>query len=96
MHALHHQVLCPLVNVPMIDYTMEFLARNDVREVFVFCVSHAKQLEEYLQSSTWAAHMEVCMACVLRYASLYVCLIGLVDICFVQSSLVARRWCILD
>lgn len=94
--ALHHQVLCPLVNVPMIDYTMEFLARNDVREVFVFCVSHAKQLEEYLQSSTWAAHMEVCMACVLRYASLYVCLIGLVDICFVQSSLVARRWCILD
>lgn len=54
-----HQVLCPLVNVPMIDYTMEFLARNDVREVFVFCVSHGKQLEEYLQSSTWAAHMEV-------------------------------------
>lgn len=53
------KVLCPLVNVPMIDYTMEFLARNDVREVFVFCVSHAKQLEEYLQSSTWAAHMEV-------------------------------------
>ncbi|CAN0204491.1 unnamed protein product, partial [Ectocarpus fasciculatus] len=53
------KVLCPLVNVPMIDYTMEFLARNDVKEVFVFCVSHAKQLEEYLQSSTWAAHMEV-------------------------------------
>ncbi|CAN0532364.1 unnamed protein product, partial [Ectocarpus sp. 8 AP-2014] len=53
------QVLCPLVNVPMIDYTMEFLARNDVKEVFVYCVSHAKQLEEYLQSSTWAAHMEV-------------------------------------
>ncbi|CAN0203281.1 unnamed protein product [Ectocarpus sp. 12 AP-2014] len=43
----------------MIDYTMEFLARNDVKEVFVFCVSHAKQLEDYLQSSTWAAHMEV-------------------------------------
>lgn len=52
-------MLCPLVNVPMIDYTLEFLARNDVQEVFVFCVSHAKQLEEYLQSSTWAAHMEV-------------------------------------
>lgn len=52
-------MLCPLVNVPMIDYTLEFLARNDVREVFVFCVSHAKQLEEYLNSSKWGAHMEV-------------------------------------
>lgn len=53
------KVLCPLVNVPMIDYTLEFLARNDVKEVFVFCVSHAKQLEEYLQSSAWQEQMEV-------------------------------------
>lgn len=67
------QVLCPLVNVPMIDYTLEFLARNDVREVFVFCVSHAKQLEEYLQSSTWAAHMEVwCGAVLHRFDSTYI------------------------
>lgn len=48
-----------MVNVPMIDYTLEFLARNDVKEVFVFCVSHAKQLEEYLQSSAWEEQMEV-------------------------------------
>lgn len=43
----------------MIDYTLEFLARNDVKEVFVFCVSHAKQLEDYLQSSKWPTLMEV-------------------------------------
>ena len=54
-----NKVLCPLVNVPMIDYTLEFLARNGVREVFIFCVSHAKQLEEYLDSSKWGEHMEV-------------------------------------
>lgn len=54
-----NKVLCPLVNVPMIDYTLEFLARNGVREVFIFCVSHANQLEEYLDSSKWGEHMEV-------------------------------------
>lgn len=53
------KVLCPLVNVPMIDYTLEFLARNEVKEVFVFCVSHAKQLEDYLSSSTWNEQLEV-------------------------------------
>lgn len=54
----------------MIDYTLEFLARNDVKEVFVFCVSHAKQLEEYLQSSTWAAHMEVSIIAWFKVAAL--------------------------
>lgn len=53
------KVLCPLVNVPMIDYTLEFLARNDVKEVFVFCVSHAKELEDYLNASTWGEQLEV-------------------------------------
>lgn len=53
------KALCPLVNVPMIDYALEFLARNDVKEVFVFCVSHAKQLEDYLQSSKWPTQLEV-------------------------------------
>ena len=30
---LHHQALFPLVNVPMIDYTIEFLAAAGVEEV---------------------------------------------------------------
>ena len=59
MFVTNMKVLCPLVNVPMIDYTLEFLARNDVKEVFVYCVSHAKQLEDYLQSSKWPAQLEV-------------------------------------
>lgn len=56
-----------MVNVPMIDYTLEFLARNEVKEVFVFCVNHAKQLEDYLQSSAWAKQMEVHMTRCMRF-----------------------------
>lgn len=47
------KVLLPLVNVPMIEYTIEFLAANGVEEVFVFCVWHAASLQEYLSQSKW-------------------------------------------
>lgn len=30
------KVLLPLVNVPMIEYTLEFLAKNKVEEVCIF------------------------------------------------------------
>ncbi|CAM9660632.1 unnamed protein product, partial [Choristocarpus tenellus] len=43
----------------MIDYTLEFLARNGVEELFVFCVNHAKQLKHYLDSSKWGSRMEI-------------------------------------
>lgn len=33
-HAIDHsQVLMPLVNTPMLDYTIDFLAQNNVKEV---------------------------------------------------------------
>ncbi|KAG5182444.1 nucleotide-diphospho-sugar transferase [Tribonema minus] len=53
------KVLCPLVNTPMIDYTLELLASNGVQEVFVFCVNHAQQLSEYLSAGAWGDGMEV-------------------------------------
>ncbi|KAL2622317.1 hypothetical protein R1flu_002522 [Riccia fluitans] len=43
------KVLLPLVNVPMIDYTLEWLASAGVEEVFVFCCAHAKQVTSYLE-----------------------------------------------
>ena len=49
------KVLLPLVNVPMISYTLEFLATNGVEEVFVFCSSHADKVEAYLRESGWLA-----------------------------------------
>eukprot|EP01018_Ginkgo_biloba_P038992 Gb_36377 [translate_table: standard] len=47
------KVLLPLVNVPMIDYTLEWLASVGVEEVFVFCCAHAKQVKSYLEKSSW-------------------------------------------
>jgi translation initiation factor eIF-2B subunit epsilon len=42
-------VLLPLVNIPMIDYTLEFLVAGGVQEIFVFCCAHAAQISEYLK-----------------------------------------------
>jgi hypothetical protein len=42
--ASHVQALLPLVNVPMIDYVLEFLVANSVEEIFIFCSSKASQV----------------------------------------------------
>jgi len=53
------KVLLPLVNVPMLEYTIEFLAQNGVEELFVFCVWHADMLQTYLNSSKWPSTISV-------------------------------------
>lgn len=47
------QVLLPLVNAPMIDYTLAWLESAGVEEVFVFCSAHSKQVVDYLDNSNW-------------------------------------------
>ncbi|KAI3451486.1 hypothetical protein Pfo_008151 [Paulownia fortunei] len=47
------KVLLPLVNVPMIDYTLAWLESAGVEEVFVFCCAHSKQVIDYLENSKW-------------------------------------------
>ncbi|VFQ70966.1 unnamed protein product [Cuscuta campestris] len=47
------KVLLPLVNVPMIDYTLAWLESAGVEEVFVFCCAHSKQVINYLKESKW-------------------------------------------
>lgn len=46
------KVLCPLNNVPMIDYAMEFLAGAGVEEVFVICLGDA--VEDHVLQNAWA------------------------------------------
>ncbi|KAJ9680368.1 hypothetical protein PVL29_019632 [Vitis rotundifolia] len=55
------KVLLPLVNVPMIDYTLAWLESAGIEEVFVFCCAHSKQVINYLESSHWFSlpHFEV-------------------------------------
>jgi translation initiation factor eIF-2B subunit epsilon len=43
----------------MLDYTIEWLASTGVEELFVFCVHHAKQVQEYVSSSTWTSVIKV-------------------------------------
>ncbi|XP_011621032.1 translation initiation factor eIF-2B subunit epsilon isoform X1 [Amborella trichopoda] len=45
------KVLLPLVNVPMIKYTLLWLESVGVEEVFVFCCAHAKQVTSYLENN---------------------------------------------
>ncbi|CAI0387211.1 unnamed protein product [Linum tenue] len=47
------KVLLPLVNVPMIDYTLAWLESAGVEEVFIFCCAHSRQVMDYLESSGW-------------------------------------------
>ena len=46
------KALLPLANVPMIRYTVEFLAANGVQEICVVCCSHAQDIAAYLNDCT--------------------------------------------
>lgn len=47
------RALLPLVNRPLIDYTVEFLAVAGVQEIFVFCSTHAEAVRAHLETSRW-------------------------------------------
>ncbi|XP_029471676.1 translation initiation factor eIF-2B subunit epsilon [Rhinatrema bivittatum] len=47
------RVLLPLVNVAMIDYTLEFLTATGVQETFIFCCWLSNQIKAHLQKSRW-------------------------------------------
>ncbi|XP_020570964.1 probable translation initiation factor eIF-2B subunit epsilon [Phalaenopsis equestris] len=47
------KVLLPLVNIPMIEYTLAWLESVGVEEVFVFCCAHSQQVKSYLENSQW-------------------------------------------
>ncbi|KAM7197174.1 Nucleotide-diphospho-sugar transferase [Naviculisporaceae sp. PSN 640] len=43
--------LLPLANVPLIEYTLEFLALNGVQEVFIYCGAHSEAVEKFINES---------------------------------------------
>lgn len=40
--------------MPLIEYTLEYLAMNAVQEVFIYCGPHAEKVEAYVAESRWA------------------------------------------
>lgn len=47
--------LLPLANVPLIEYTLEFLAKAGVNEVYLMCSAHAEQIQKYVEQLKWAS-----------------------------------------
>ena len=47
------RALLPLVNRPLLDYTVEFLAVAGVQEIFVFCCAHADKIKAHMEKSRW-------------------------------------------
>lgn len=52
-------VLLPLINIPMLEYTVEFLAQNGVEEIFIFCVWDAETIQAYVKASKWSSLLSV-------------------------------------
>jgi len=48
------QCLLPLANVPLIEYSLEFLALNGVKDVHLYCGNHVDMVEAYIADSKWA------------------------------------------
>jgi len=53
------KVLCPLNNVAMLDYSIEFLAGSGVEELFVFCATGGDAVEAYVEKSDWTSSIKV-------------------------------------
>ncbi|CAH3018109.1 unnamed protein product [Porites evermanni] len=54
------RALLPLVNVPLLDYTIEFLVEAGVQEIFVFCCRHVDQIKKHLSQSKWTSSRGPC------------------------------------
>lgn len=46
---LSSQSLLPLANIPVLDYTLEFLVTAGVQEIFVFCCHLADQIRTHIR-----------------------------------------------
>ncbi|KAI9102598.1 nucleotide-diphospho-sugar transferase [Phlyctochytrium arcticum] len=45
--------LMPLLNVPLIEYTLEFLASSGVEEIFILCCAHSELIKTHIRESRW-------------------------------------------
>jgi len=55
------ECLLTIMGRPLIDYTLEFLMRNKVEEVVLFCKTpeHHRQIQEYLNKSKWKKQADI-------------------------------------
>ena len=49
------KVLLPLINIPMLEYSLETLAISGVAEVIIICCNHGTQIIDYIKNSKWSS-----------------------------------------
>lgn len=49
------RALLPLVNTPLIDYSLELLVANGVNEIFVYCKTHADKIREHIKATEFCS-----------------------------------------
>lgn len=62
------KVLLPLVNIPMLMYTIEFLAQNGVEEIFIFCVRHVEMIQHFVETLSLPSNISI--KCILSRSCL--------------------------
>ncbi|PSN41588.1 hypothetical protein C0J52_17905 [Blattella germanica] len=45
--------LIPIVNIPLLDYTLKFLSLSSVQETILFCCSHADLIKQHIKQKKW-------------------------------------------
>ena len=45
--------LFPLLNIPLIDYTIDILVRSDVNIIYIFCSNYSETIKEYVSRKQW-------------------------------------------
>lgn len=54
------RALLPLVNLPLLDYTLEFLVSSGIQEIIVYCCVHADLIRQHLKNSKWMNGLSGC------------------------------------
>ena len=52
--ASEPRALLPLLNVPLLDYTLEFLTTAGVQEIILFCCCFSEKIKTHVANSKWA------------------------------------------
>lgn len=53
--------------MPLIEYTLEYLAMNGVQQVFMYCGPHTEKVESYIAESRWAPNSKTSPFSVLQF-----------------------------
>jgi len=64
--------LMPLVNIPMIEYMLEFLVAGGVNEIFIVVTQHSSLVKDYVHKCDWLKHEVVAIQFVVATGCLSV------------------------